>query len=1569
MNTSLHIDSFEKLRLSTVLAFFFLVLPIALLAQSGPGGVSNDDPNTNKNCRLWLDAGDLKYLGDGNYVTVWKDKSQSAVLDTAIWLDSFQENFDAPLFRSDPAYTINGNPVVSFEDGGMLLMGRTPNSPGLNSDLVADGNEVVSAQRTVFIAFRTGNDVSSRQFLWEQGGGWKGLGIYIYNSKVHLGVYDLPGSGKKSFGYVYKTAAVEPNTTYVVSLILDAPTNKTLDTRIFDNTSLRGTINGGNFGKLEQQVSNPAIVGGGFGVGPIGHQGDPIGIGGVNSLAAHESAINDWTTATNACAGYVPCNNTLVKPVGLTGQFTFKGRIAEIAYYAYSLNTAERIIVENYLAAKYFANVVDNDMYDYQANYSHDVIGIGADANGDHHNHSKGDNLFEISVTDVNTAFKYEAGPHYLLVGHNGNPNQWTNQNTPDSATVQRLRRTWRFDRTGFNGNEGDQIVTFKLKPADLPMLPTQNQKLVVLIDDSNGPLPNFSVSPKIIEIPLIGGVYTGEYLIPDGAYFTIAAVRPTIQFKQNAAYTLETNDPIPTISSVDVELNYSPRQATSINTGVLFSSITAINPTDYTSPNSSITITPPSRTGSIFFNIVNDLIVDVPPVKEFLIVLNPSETDAGYYIGQRDTLVYKIYDDDPDPKATFLTATNDTITEAGLGGTGLAQINVRINGTTSSSDNRTIRIIDNFTGTATYGLDYTLPTASGWQDSSTPLGRYIDIAVPDGTNEMALVQFEVFTDNLDEENESIHFTLEPRGDIAVDANSIIHHTINLIDINPEPEVEFLATNSEGFEAVSQPRIVVILSGPSAKIIEVPFKIMGGTATNGANTSNSDYTAEELGLVIFPPGDTISYLYYDPNTGNIAFQVYSDGVAEPDETIFFELKGPAQNATLGSRLNHTYTIKDYVPFEFRGAAGIGQLRDNTFWINLDGASNATNSSGVPQISPRPITIIKSSLANGPSVSTGINDRKVMKFNGANRFFEARGSKAGQSPFINTSGFYDSKSIFFVVKPLSGVSESTPQVIFEEGGTEKGLNIYLQDKKLYFQAWNTTDDDGPEGDLAPWGGNDSYAVSDELNYNSTYVVSCHYLNDTSSTPGLRIFINGQLQGSYGNGPGQKVGRLYVHSDEIGIGGIYNKTHFKDGPDLSLSGKNFNGEIGEMIYYNESGYAMNTARIRIIHNYLSARFNVPLIASEQVFDLAYADRTNTTSGYVTYNNDVAGIGILGAGNLHGVAQGPAQLKVTGAGSSLSGTNKFLAWGHNGESFTNTWPFSYGNASLPGDVKERSGRVWRFSTNSGVASLDNLTIEMNFSESSNAVDLTSNRQNYLRLLVTSNANDWSMANIYTPSLTQPDIAEGARVIFENVNIPNGSYVALGNTSSIAVSPLPIELLEFTARFEVDHVNLRWITSTEHNNEYFSVERAGADLEWKEILTVAGAGMSTTEVSYFEKDRNPLVGISYYRLKQVDFDGNYTYSDVVSVLNTSARDEDAVFMYPNPAGSGSVFLRIPDVTKVYDTRVRIFNLQGQVVWSGSFANDNNILEIHYGNLSSGIYLVEIQSDVIYESKKLVIQ
>ncbi|MGB6036117.1 MAG: hypothetical protein WBG42_07600, partial [Cryomorphaceae bacterium] len=167
---------------------------------------------------------------------------------------------------------------------------------------------------------------------------------------------------------------------------------------------------------------------------------------------------------------------------------------------------------------------------------------------------------------------------------------------------------------------------------------------------------------------------------------------------------------------------------------------------------------------------------------------------------------------------------------------------------------------------------------------------------------------------------------------------------------------------------------------------------------------------------------------------------------------------------------------------------------------------------------------------------------------------------------------------------------------------------------------------------------------------------------------------------------------------------------------------------------------------------------------------------------------------------------------------------------------------------------------------------------------------------------------------------LMSGNVVKFTNVDLPNGSFMALGNSN--AATPLPIELISFDAELRGTYVDLDWETATEINNDYFVVERAGENLDWKPILTVTGAGNSNSLLAYSEKDRQPLDGLSYYRLKQVDYDGEFSYSEPVAVFNNQVESSHDVFMYPNPSTSGSVFLRIPAGFDAYITELRLYNL-----------------------------------------------
>lgn len=116
-----------------------------------------------------------------------------------------------------------------------------------------------------------------------------------------------------------------------------------------------------------------------------------------------------------------------------------------------------------------------------------------------------------------------------------------------------------------------------------------------------------------------------------------------------------------------------------------------------------------------------------------------------------------------------------------------------------------------------------------------------------------------------------------------------------------------------------------------------------------------------------------------------------------------------------------------------------------------------------------------------------------------------------------------------------------------------------------------------------------------------------------------------------------------------------------------------------------------------------------------------------------------------------------------------------------------------------------------------------------------------------------------------------------------------------------LPVGLVNFDVQALNATVELSWQTQTELNNNYFSIERSSTDNPvFKELGTIDAAGNSAQLLSYLFIDNNPEAGINYYRLKQIDFDGNYSYSDVKAVQFGANENSISDFLiYPNPATS----------------------------------------------------------------------
>jgi hypothetical protein len=121
--------------------------------------------------------------------------------------------------------------------------------------------------------------------------------------------------------------------------------------------------------------------------------------------------------------------------------------------------------------------------------------------------------------------------------------------------------------------------------------------------------------------------------------------------------------------------------------------------------------------------------------------------------------------------------------------------------------------------------------------------------------------------------------------------------------------------------------------------------------------------------------------------------------------------------------------------------------------------------------------------------------------------------------------------------------------------------------------------------------------------------------------------------------------------------------------------------------------------------------------------------------------------------------------------------------------------------------------------------------------------------------------------------------------------------NYEYTVLAPLPVEFMFFTATPQPAANHLAWATATERNNSHFEVERSADSRLWKVIGEVAGVGDSQQEQRYSFVDAQPLPGRSYYRLRQVDFDGQFDYS---TIALAERSDKGALRAFPNPAASG---------------------------------------------------------------------
>lgn len=181
---------------------------------------------------------------------------------------------------------------------------------------------------------------------------------------------------------------------------------------------------------------------------------------------------------------------------------------------------------------------------------------------------------------------------------------------------------------------------------------------------------------------------------------------------------------------------------------------------------------------------------------------------------------------------------------------------------------------------------------------------------------------------------------------------------------------------------------------------------------------------------------------------------------------------------------------------------------------------------------------------------------------------------------------------------------------------------------------------------------------------------------------------------------------------------------------------------------------------------------------------------------------------------------------------------------------------------------------------------------------------------------------------------------------------------------SPLPIELLSFSGKNTWKGNVLDWQTASEINNAYFTVERSVDGSNFEELANLDGAGNSTEKHSYSYLDRTAKTGLNYYRLRQTDFDGTFTNSNIIAIRSVESKGLFTIFPNPN-TGTFTLSFEGED-TGDYD--LKVFNTLGAVVFS-SPVNASSSTTFFVPELSAGVYTVHLSDGKDSFIQRMLIQ
>ncbi len=212
---------------------------------------------------------------------------------------------------------------------------------------------------------------------------------------------------------------------------------------------------------------------------------------------------------------------------------------------------------------------------------------------------------------------------------------------------------------------------------------------------------------------------------------------------------------------------------------------------------------------------------------------------------------------------------------------------------------------------------------------------------------------------------------------------------------------------------------------------------------------------------------------------------------------------------------------------------------------------------------------------------------------------------------------------------------------------------------------------------------------------------------------------------------------------------------------------------------------------------------------------------------------------------------------------------------------------------------------------------------------------------------------------------VIDGTGMLYAPNGIINkGNSTIFGNSSyapacsgGCSYSTLPVELLSFEATFE-DNVKITWSTATEINNEFFSLERSEDGVEFYEIARIEGNGNSNEMIEYSFEDDSYKSGVAYYRLTQVDFDGQYEIFKAIRVETNIGETENSFNVFPTVVTQGKVTIEGDQPFTVKDIQVISLTGASNVYQPNTTEVGFRNVEVNMNGMENGLYLMKMVSE-----------